>query len=478
MKTIENILDFENRTADDIISDLKKKQIRIPEWSTLEKDYDPHKHAIVADPTLRPNDKVKKGKRELVAKLTYPAEKINARKITQMCFTIPVKREYQTTDDEQLKAFQQAIEEVYAANRIDGVNIKRFKSYFAACEMCSIWYSVDTGKIHNSYGFPTPYKFRCKSYSSMPESMSGIPQADLYPLKDEFDDMIAFSIEYSVRFQETTIKHFECYTADAAYYWIDEGQGYVMQEPEQVPIGKIQVSYIYRNAPCYQDVANNRNEIEFTMSRSSDIIRKNSKPIVKLVGNLTGEAPVGDEAREVYKMEQGGDLGLIAPAFDVTASSAHIDELKKNIEEITQMPNLSLENIKGLTGVVSGEARKTLLTDAHMKVGEEKHEICWFLDREFSIIKSLVALANVKWKPYIDKSKCTHIVTPFVQNDEASEINNRTKANGGQPIESQLESIKRFGRSDDAEITLSQIQEEQRVSAEVNRMENVFTGAE
>lgn len=478
MKTIEDILDFNGRTPEDIISDLKKKQIYIPEWSVLEKDYCPEKHPIVADPTLRPNDKIKKGKRELVAKLTYPAEKINARKITQMCFTIPVKREYQSTDDVQLKAFQQAIEEVYATNRIDGVNIKRFKSYFASCEMCSIWYAIDTKKVHNSYGFPTPYKFRCKSYSPMPESISCIPQASLYPLKDEFDDMVAFSIEYSVRIQDTTIKHFECYTADAAYYWIDEGQGYVMQEPEDVPIGKIQVAYIYRNAPSYQDVANNRNEIEFTMSRSSDIIRKNSKPIVKMVGQTVGDAPVGDEAREVYKMEQGGDIGLIAPAFDVTASNGHISELKKNIEEITQMPNLSLENIKGLTGVVSGEARKTLLSDAHMKVGEEKHEICWFLDREFSIVKSLVALANVKWNPYVDKLKCTHIITPFVQNDEASEINNRTKANGGLPIESHIESIQRYGRSDDAVTTLSQIQDEQKASAELNRMENVFTGAE
>ena len=44
------------------------------------------------------------------------------------------------------------------------------------------------------------------------------------------------------------------------------------------------------------------------------------------------------------------------------------------------MPNLSMTNVKSL-GNIGADARKTLLADAHMKVGEEKDDIIWAFDR-------------------------------------------------------------------------------------------------
>ena len=67
---------------------------------------------------------------------------------------------------------------------------------------------------------------------------------------------------------------------------------------------------------------------------------------------------------------------------------------------------------------------------------------------------------NGKWKPYLDNISCEHQITPFIQNDELADINKRMKANGGKPIESQLESIIKFGQSTDPDGTLEQIQEE------------------
>lgn len=481
MKTIEEILDF-TRPAEEIISDLKCRQTTVPAWATLEKVYDPAKHEIITNKALRPDDKRgSNNKIERVAKLTYPAEKIAVRKMTQMCFTIPVKREYKEVESDAEKAYLAAIEKVYETNRIDGVNYKRFKAYFASCEMCTVWYAVDTGKVHNRYGFPTKFKFRCKSYSPMPENISGIPQAELYPIKDSFDDLVAFSIEYTVSLPDRTKeKHFECYTADKAYNWIDRGagKGWELEPVEKVPIGKIQLAYIYRTEPIYADISIDRDEIEFNYSRESDLIRKNSKPVMKILGQILGKQPVGDEAREVYRLSDGGDISMVAPVMNIDGTTKHVDNLKKDIEEMTQLPNLSLENIKGLTGVVSGEARKTLLTDAHMKVGEEKHEIIWFLDRELSVVKSLVAEANIQWRKFADDLVCYHKLTPFVQNDEKSEIENRKAANGGKAIESQLESIQRFDRSADPEETYNAIKAEERESADIARMESVFTGAE
>jgi hypothetical protein len=62
-----------------------------------------------------------------------------------------------------------------------------------------------------------------------------------------------------------------------------------------------------------------------------------------------------------------------------------------------------------------------------------------------------------------------------MRNEEA-EINLRMKANGGKAIESQLESIERFGKSKDAQATLEQIQQESAKEKSV-QMNSVFEGA-
>lgn len=172
--------------------------------------------------------------------------------------------------------------------------------------------------------------------------------------------------------------------------------------------------YLWRPAPIYDGIANNRSDIELTLSRTSDVIRKNSAPIVKVVGDLIGDKPDGGEAREVYKLKQGGDVGLVSPAVSHDAIQYYISQLKENIEEDTQMPNLSMTNVKSL-GNIGADARKTLLADAHMKVGEEKDDIIWAFDRECNIIKAFLAEAKNEWRDGIKRLKVSHHITPFVQ---------------------------------------------------------------
>ena len=133
---------------DEVLLRLRVKNISVPSWEGLSRDYIPERHPIVADSTLRPKEKIKKGKRELPAKILYPAEKIAVRKLTQMAFTIPVQRDLdEITSDETLKEYYKSVESVYNSNRINGINYKRFKAFFACCEMCTIWYAYETEKV-------------------------------------------------------------------------------------------------------------------------------------------------------------------------------------------------------------------------------------------------------------------------------------------------------------------------------------------
>ena len=81
-----------------------------------------------------------------------------------------------------------AIEAIYKNARIGSENIKRGNAYFASCEIFTIWYAV---KSPNSlYGFNSQYKLKCKTDSPM-------DGCKLYPLFDEYGDMLAMSIAYT-----------------------------------------------------------------------------------------------------------------------------------------------------------------------------------------------------------------------------------------------------------------------------------------
>ena len=118
-----------------------------------------------------------------------------------------------------------------------------------------------------------------------------------------------------------------------------------------------------------------------------------------------------------------------------------------------------------------------MLSDAHLKIGDEAGAWIEFFERECSVIKEFLKFMNTDWKDEIDNVEVEHLLTPFIQNDEDSLINRCMKGNGGKEIFSQLESIRMAGYSNDPEETLKQIQEEDKVALQA-RMNSLFEGAE
>lgn len=472
MKSLEEI--FEGGLKPEKIMEILSSQVKdCPSWGELEKNFVPKLHDIIADPSRRPRVKVKNAKKEVPAKLVYPAEMIAARRMNQMAFSIPVKRRYSKPSNDSEKAFQNAIDKVYEYVRIDGVNAKRFYAYFAGCECATFWFVVEGKEEHNRYGFSTKSKIRCRSFSPMPKKYSKITSAKIYPYFDDMDDLIVLSFEYR---DADSVDHFDAFTAEKAYYFTREGSEWILEDVD-IDINKIPAIYLCRPLPIYDGISTNRDDIEFTLSRNSDNIRKNSTPILKIMGTIEGDMPVGDTSRQVYKLEQGGDLDLVAPALTTSDSKTHVDMLKQINCEVTQLPDLSLENIKGL-GAQSGEARKTLLTDAHLKVKEESHDIIEFLDREFEVVKAIVAHENPEWIQFVHTTTCKHVITPFIQNDTTTDINNLTKANGGKAIISHKASVMAANLVEDPEADYEQIETEEAEKAETERQIELFPGAE
>lgn len=454
----------EDRAVSEIITDLKNKSVSVPAWDELLKYYDATKHDVM-DKAKRP-DKVVKGKPvEEAARIYFSLEKLAVKRMSEFMFSIPVKRVYSNIDkDTEKQKIIKAIEAIYKHARINSVNIKRSRALFASCEVCTLWYAVE--KKNNLYGFDSKWKLKCASYSP-------IDGYKLYPLFDEYGDMLAMSFEYKKKVLDKEITYFETYTDDKHYKWSVAGEnGYTEEVNEDIKLGKIPIIYAYRNSPIYEDLSHIRNELEWVVSRNSDVIAYNSAPVLKVAGKLQGGEDKGNE-RRVYRVEADGDVSYVSWNQAIEAVKYQVDTLLKFFFMQLQLPDISFENMKSL-GSIGYDARQTLLTDAHLKVGDEQDVFIEYFEREANIIKEFLKKMNVKWASKIDEIDIEHEITPFIQNDEKADIEKRQLANGGKPIESHLESITKFGQSDNPDETLRQIQEEEAASAKSNSIANIL----
>ncbi|MDO4691886.1 MAG: phage portal protein [Porphyromonadaceae bacterium] len=450
------------------IEALKAKSVSVPKWADLEKHYDRRKHDVMTDQNALKDKKRSDGGVDKSTRVSLALEKLASRRMSEFCFAIPVKRVYSGIDSDQTKSqIVRAIEAIYKNARIDTINLRRGRSFFASCEVCTVWFVKE--QPNASYGFDSKYKLKCKSYSPM-------DGYSLYPLFDDMDDMIAMSFGYDKKEGDDKVSHFETYTIDGYYHWIDKGDGWELKEPPaNIKLGKIPAVYMSRQEAIYEDITDIRSELEFLLSRNGNVLAYNSAPAIKIKGKVEGQED-RDEAQRIFRLEQGGDMDYVGWTQSVDANKLQADALHNSIFMLLQLPDLSFENMKSL-GNIGFDARQTLLTDAHLKVGSESGDLVEALEREASIIKAFLKLMNPSWSKAIDEVDIEHIITPYIQGDELAEIKKRITANGGKPIESQRESIARYGWSDDPDETMRQIQEEAQEEAKANRIGS-FEGAE
>lgn len=464
MKDLSEILDRSKRTTDEIIADLMVKTVTPPLWSKMKRVLIPKLHSIVEDKNMR-RDRVVDGYTEKAARLYLGLEMLLAKRVNQFTFTIPVKREYINVENEAQQQIVKAIERIYQEVDIDAVNFDRGLSYFLACEIFTLWYAVK--KPNTLYGFKSEYKLHCKTYSPYKGDI------EIYPLIDEYDDLLCVSVKYKKKVVDQDVEFFETWTADKHYKWkfgekqeweevlyYKDAEGNITYG-DDIAILKIPGVYAWRDKPIYeQGTTRLREDAEYKHSEDSDILAYNAAPLIKIVGETTGDEKKY-ESRRLIRVKNGGDVGYVSWNGSTDAVEAHI---RRDIDWfwcLNQMPDISFRNLMSL-GNIGYDARQMMLTDAFLKIGEESRPLQQMFRRECNVIKAFLKKMNTAWKEEdIDSILVKHIITPYIPKDEQLEINKRMTANGGKPLESQRESISRYGRSIDVDATMQEMSEEQ-----------------
>lgn len=453
--SIEEIF-AEGRPLTQIIADLKEKSINVPAWggrNGLRSEYDPRRHPVMSRalyPDIVNDDK----SIDRVTRITYDLQRLAVKRMTELCTGIPVKRIYKPENDNQ-KTVAAALEKLFERNRIDSVNIERLNMLFAGCEVMTMWYAVE--ERNNVYGFDSPLKIRCRNFSPMLGD-------ELFPLFDEYGDLIALSVGYSRKDGAKTVNYFETYTSEKHYKWSNSNNGQWEElKVEDFNLGKIPGIYMYRPTPIWEDTSKIVYEMEWAMSRNGNYLRKNSKPVFVVFADeqipFGEEKNENEEAKAILQFPKGSSASYITWEQAVENLKFYVSELRNSFFTQLQLPDWSYEKMS--QQAMSGESRKQLFIDAQLKVKDESGRILEFLDREVNVAKQYLKRAmGERYHKDIDALPVENDITPFTITDEADTIKNLVTATNGKAIMSQREAIEEFGHSSDVEQTLKEIQEE------------------
>jgi hypothetical protein len=440
-----------DRDAKGIISDLKRKSVVVPAWEKLKKEYDPKLHPVMTDKLY--TDKVTGKGIEKVTRRTLGLQKLAVNRMRGLIFGIPVKRVYKPQNENE-KLAAKIMEAIFVKNRIDSVNMERGKYLFASCENTTIWYSQEADTEYA--GQKSKLKLRCKNYSPMNGD-------NLYPLFDEYDDLIALSIEYNRVEDSKTITYFETYTADEHIRWRTDGGKIEEELRENFDLQKINGIYIRRAEPIWEAQSDNVYEAEWTLSRNGNYIRKNARPNWVVYSDnkvkFGAESKSDNEGRNVLQYGQNDKAGYATWEQAIDSIKFHVDEIKRDFFTELQLPDMSMDNMKSTP--MSGEARKMMFIDAQLKVADESGIWLEFFDREINVVRAFMKKMYPKMAASIDSLIVETVITPFQIRDEKEQISNYSSATGGKAVMSQRTAIANLGYAEDVDAEIEQIRQEE-----------------
>lgn len=437
------------------IEALKTKEVKVRNWVDIEKEYNPLKHPVMTDESYKDIVKPKGGGIEKVCRIPISLQRLAAKRMTQLCFGLPVKRMYKAATDQE-KSAAKLIEKIYQRNHIDSMNIERGVYLFASCELMTLWYGVESRTTHNQYGIPTKIKLRSKSYSPMNGDK-------IYPLFDDGDDMIALSVEYTRNINNVSYNYFDVFTENRHIQWKSANStDWTVEVDEEIKLLKIPGIYTYRPTPIWEDTSNDVYEIEWTLSRNGNYIRKNSKPLFVMFSNDKVETGTGKEgendSRGVIRLPETAKAEYVTWEQATASIQLQLENLYRAYFTQLQLPDMSFDNMK--TVAMSGEARKMMFIDATMKVLEERGRWLEFFDREVSVVKEFAKIMFPTMASVIESLVIENVITPFNIADDKETISNIMTATGGKAVLPVREGVIALGWSDDIDQTMKELEKQ------------------
>ena len=365
------------------------------------KQYNPHTHKV-ADPKERP-DKIISEEGEIIHDAIngldrnttdYATVKVNRLPIPVQkrivliaaTFLIGDKINLESTADNNTdKELEKHIRKVWKDTKLDFQSKEIAKLMMSETHCAELWYDYED----KDYWRGTSLKDSIKRFGV--KILAESKGDKLFPVFDEYDDLIAFGRGYHVVKGNKSIEHFDLYTSEKIIQGVRENANAEWEYDTKVnPYGAIPVIYYSQDAPEWADV---QALIERKESRFSDFADTNdyfADPALIAEGDvksLPGKAEVGKS----YQVTGGGKVSYLTWDSAPDAIKMEFEYLDKEIYANTHTPDVSFESMKGMIGNVSGIALKLLFMDAQIKASDKQENFGILIQRRLNLLKRMVA---------------------------------------------------------------------------------------
>lgn len=199
----------------------------------------------------------------------------------------------------------------------------------------------------------------------------------LYPVFDEFGDMVAFGYEFeSTDANGDKVKNLYTYLKETLIRSIIDGDEIIEVDGSGLPhfFNRIPVVYFSQDVPEWEYVKDLIDRYETMLSKFADTNDYFASPFFKATGDVDFKLEK-DNTGQVYKMDvlETDHGNLIQSDMDVISWEQSTESVKLEFEtikglilELTDTPDLSFDNVKGL-GNISGVALKLMFLSPTIK---------------------------------------------------------------------------------------------------------------
>jgi len=467
--SIKDLIDLLADNEKDIRSKIEVLMFgrKLPDVEKYKKQFDVYGHATM-DITKRQDKPVKDSdgnidRYEKVNRLGVALQDLITERAVSFLFGNPVQITCKTEGTSQESLFD-AYQRVMKDNKIDSFNAEIALEMFRATEVAELWYTLDKKEIHNDYGFSTRFKIRVQAFNPWDGN-------DLYPLKDETGDMIAFSRGFSIDQNNKKVKYFETRTADRTIIWNDQGTGeWMVKEDRKNESGKINVVFGQQPEVEWHKVENLIERLEYLLSNFADTNDYHASPKIVIDGEVISFSKKG-ESGSIIEMSEGGSAKYLSWDHAPESIKLEVENLFKLIYSLTQTPDISFESVKNL-GQISGVALKMLFLDATLKVKKKQRIFDAYLERRTNVIKGLLASLNRASAAELNKMNIVSEIQPFTIDDEQANLELVMTANGSKPVISRKTAIRLANMVEDVDEEFKLIQAEEKEALAVSVVDN------
>lgn len=281
-------------------------------------------------------------------------------------------------------------------------------------------------------------KLRCRVLNS--------ENGEFYPHFDDLGDMDAFTRKYKIQNVDgKDVEKAVIYTKDYTMWFTHEDGFWAPDKGKPNRFNKIPVVYVEQSLPEWESIVSLMDAFENRVSRLADTNDYFAEPLLKLYGSVK-RAPGKDEVGKMIEFELKTDPdGKITHGDAEYATWDHIpesikvelDTVKEGIYSMSSTPDLSFNNIKGLS-VKAAKALQFMFMDALMKK-EENGEIFFdALNRAISVVVAgITNITAIKFGGKLNSDEINVNFTDQLPDDMEDFILSLVAATGGKPIMSQ-----------------------------------------